>query len=76
MVIAYVLIDTKLGQGSHVEKELKEIDEVNEVYAVSRVYDFIVKIETETMVELKDIITTKIRLINYVLSSLTLLTVE
>jgi DNA-binding Lrp family transcriptional regulator len=76
MTIAYVLINTKLGQGSQAEKELLEMDEVNEVYAVYGVYDYIVKLETETMDELKNIITTKIRQINYVLSSLTLITVE
>jgi anthranilate phosphoribosyltransferase len=60
MTIAYVLINTKIGQGPQAEKELLEMDEVNEVYAVYGVYDYIVKLETETMDELKNIILTLI----------------
>ena len=74
--MAFVLLNSDLGHGSQVETALKEIDEVKEVYSLYGVYDHIVKIEMETMSELKAIITTKIRRLDYVRSSLTLITME
>ena len=76
MAIAYVLLNSDLGQDSQVESSLKNIAEAKEVYRVYGVYDFIVKIEMETMSELKDIITDKIRLIRNIRSSLTMIVVE
>ncbi|MFA9495154.1 MAG: Lrp/AsnC ligand binding domain-containing protein [Candidatus Bathyarchaeota archaeon] len=76
MAIAYVLLNSELGQDSTVETSLKDVPEVKEVYAVYGVYDFIVKLEAVGMSELKDIITNKIRRIQNVRSSLTLITVE
>ena len=76
MAIAYVLLNSELGQDSTVETSLKDVPEVKEVYAVYGVYDFIVKVEAEGMSELKDIITNTIRRIQNVRSSLTLITVE
>ena len=76
MAIAYVLLNSELGQDSTVETSLRDVPEVKEVYAVYGVYDFIVKLEAVGMSELKDIITNKIRRIQNVRSSLTLITVE
>lgn len=76
MAIAFVLLNSELGQGSDIETSLKDVLEVKEVYGVYGVYDFIVKLEAETMSDLKDIITDKIRRIQNVRSSLTLITVE
>ena len=76
MAIAYVLLNSNLGQDSTVEISLKDVPEVKEVYAVYGVYDLIVKLEAVGMSELKDIITNKIRRIQNVRSSLTLITVE
>ena len=76
MRIAYVLLHSELGQESTVETSLKDVPEVKEIYAVYGVYDYIVKLEAAGMSELKDIITNKIRRIQNVRSSLTLITVE
>jgi DNA-binding Lrp family transcriptional regulator len=76
MTIAYVLLNSELGQESMVETSLKDVPEVKEIYAVYGVYDYIVKLEAAGMSELKDIITNKIRLIQNIRSSLTLITVE
>jgi DNA-binding Lrp family transcriptional regulator len=75
MAIAFVLINTQLGQGPHVEAALKEIGEVKEVYAVYGVYDYIVKLETESMSELKDIVASRIRRIEHVRSTLTMISI-
>ena len=76
IAIAFVLLNSELGQGSKVESSLKDIAEVKEVYGVYGVYDFIVKIEMKTMSELKDIITNKIRLVRNIRSSLTMIVIE
>lgn len=76
MSIAYVLINTDLGEGEEVRAALKEITEVKEVYGVYGVYDFVVRIEAEDMQKLKDAITTKIRRLNHVRSTLTMIVVN
>ena len=76
MATAFVLLNTELGQGSEVLTSLKDVPEVKEVYAVYGVYDYVIKIEMEGMKELRDVITNKIRRIQNLRSSLTLITVE
>jgi DNA-binding Lrp family transcriptional regulator len=76
MAVAYVLINTELGQGSDVEASLKDIDEVKEFHAVYGVYDYVVKLETESMSDLNEIISSKIRGIEHVRSTLTMIGIE
>ena len=76
MKIAYVLLNVELGQGNQVVPVLEEIEHVTEIYSVYGVYDYVVKIEAESMTELKDVIMSKIRRINGVRSSLTLITFD
>lgn len=76
MSIAFVLINTDLGEGADVEKALSDIPEVKEVYGVYGVYDFVVRLESDTMQKLKDVITTKIRRLNHVRSTLTMIVVD
>jgi len=49
MSIAFVLINTDLGEGSDVSSNLKTIPEVKEVYGVYGVYDFVVRLEAGSM---------------------------
>ena len=76
MSIAYVLINTDLGEGEKVSEGLLQIPEVKEVYGVYGVYDFVVRIEAEDMQKLKNTITTKIRRLNHVRSTLTMIVVN
>ncbi len=76
MSTAFVLINTDLGEGSDVSDALREIPEVKDVYGVYGVYDFVVRLEAETMQLLKDVITTKIRRLNHVRSTLTMIVVD
>lgn len=73
---AFVLIDMDLGKGAALTEGLKGIPEVKEFYNVYGVYDYVVRIEAETMDQIKDIITTKIRKLNHVKSTLTMMVVE
>jgi len=76
MSVAFVLINTDLGEGEGVEKALKEIPEVQNVYGVYGVYDYVVRLEADTMQELKEVITTKIRRLSHVRSTLTMIVVD
>ena len=76
MSIAYILINTDLGEGEKVNEGLLQIPEVKEVYGVYGVYDFVVRIEAEDMQKLKDTITTKIRRLDHVRSTLTMIVVN
>ncbi|MBN2334584.1 Lrp/AsnC ligand binding domain-containing protein [Candidatus Bathyarchaeota archaeon] len=76
MSTAFVLINTDLGEGTEVETTLKQIPEVKDVYGVYGVYDFVVRLEADSMQKLKDVITTKIRRLNHVRSTLTMIVVD
>ena len=73
---AYVLINAELGNEEQVLAALKEIEEVVEANLVYGVYDVIVKITAETLVDLKEIISFKVRRLDNVRSTLTMIVME
>ena len=76
MSLAFVLINAETGWEDEVVKQVRKISNVKESYAVYGVYDIIAKVEAETMVNLKEIITEKIRKLDKVRSTLTLIEIE
>ena len=72
MPIAYVLINAELGREKVLLKDLRAIENINEVYLVYGVYDIIIKVEAENMEKLKEILTFKIRRLSDVRSTLTM----
>ena len=74
MVSAYVLINCDIGSVEDVISHLKTIDGVKEVHGTFGAYDIIVKIESEDVDKLRDKITWKIRRIERIRSTLTLMT--
>ncbi|MBC7090449.1 MAG: Lrp/AsnC ligand binding domain-containing protein [Nitrososphaeria archaeon] len=76
MPLAFVLINADLGTEEELVKELKKIEEVKEVYVVYGVYDIIAKIQADSMDKVKDTITWKIRRLDKVRSTLTMIVVE
>ena len=72
---AYVLLNTGLGAETEVMKDMKMIVEIKEAHMVYGVYDIIARIEADTMEDLKNIISWKVRRINRVRSTLTMITV-
>ncbi len=76
MVRAFVLINVDIGSENDVLDELETVDEVREAYTVYGVYDLIAMIEAETMQELKDVISFKIRRLDKIRSTLTMIVVE
>jgi len=79
--IAYVLLNSDLGNDESIINEVKKIldveSEVNyEVRGVYGVYDIILKISADNAEALRSIITNKIRKINKVQSTLTMMVIE
>lgn len=73
---AFVLINAELGAEDSLIKELKGIENVSEVYVVYGVYDIVAKIESDMMEKVKETITWKIRRLERVRSTLTMIVVE
>ena len=75
MATAYVLINVEIGSEEEILNNLDPISEVKEAHLVYGVYDIIAIIETETMQELKDTVSWKIRRLDKVRSTLTMIVV-
>lgn len=73
MSTAFVLINAEIGSEEKILDELKKVEGVKEAYCAYGVYDIIVKIKADNMDKLKDIITWKVRKLNNVRSTLTML---
>lgn len=73
---AYVLINVESGSEEEVVTLLKKIDGVQEAYYSYGVYDIISKIKADSMENLKNMVTRKIRTLNRVRSTLTLIMME
>jgi DNA-binding Lrp family transcriptional regulator len=76
MPLAFVLINAEIGSEDEVVGELRKIANVKESYVVYGVYDLVAKVEAESMDKLKEIVTWKIRRLDKVRSTLTMIVVE
>jgi DNA-binding Lrp family transcriptional regulator len=76
MPTAFVLINTEIGSESDVLKELKKVEGVEEASAVYGVYDIVARVKADTMDKLKEIVTWRIRRLDKVRSTLTMIVVE
>jgi len=73
LVMAFVLINTKIGSEKETSEALKGIPEVKVAYNVYGLYDIITQIEAETQDELKQVLRQRIRRIEGVRSTITML---
>jgi len=76
MATAYVLINCELGSEQAVIDQIKPIEGIKEVRGVFGAYDVLTKIETSSAEKLREIITWKIRKIDRIRSTLTLMGIE
>ncbi|MBS7639059.1 MAG: Lrp/AsnC ligand binding domain-containing protein [Candidatus Bathyarchaeia archaeon] len=76
MPIAFVLINAEIGSEGEVLNELRKVEGVEEAYSVYGVYDIVAKVRAESMEKLKDIVTWRIRRLNKVRSTLTMIVIE
>ena len=70
---AFVLINVESGAEEEVVGLLKKVEGVEEAYYSYGVYDIISKVKADSMEKLKDTVTRKIRTLNKVRSTLTLI---
>jgi DNA-binding Lrp family transcriptional regulator len=73
---AFILLNVETGSEDSVLKQLSKIGVVEEAYVSYGVYDLILKVRADTMEELKEAVTHKIRAADKVKSTLTLIMME
>ncbi|MGI0041009.1 MAG: Lrp/AsnC ligand binding domain-containing protein [Nitrosopumilaceae archaeon] len=82
MPTTYILLNSDLGSDVEIIKKIKEILDKEgksvqyEIQGVYGVYDIVVKISSDSMDHLRNIITNKIRKIDKVYSTLTMMVIE
>jgi DNA-binding Lrp family transcriptional regulator len=76
MPMAYVLINTEPKHMENVVSTLEKLDAVVEIFPVYGVYDVVAKVQADTMEKLKDIVTWKVRNLDDVRSTITMLVLE
>lgn len=75
-VSAIVLINTDAGGEEEVYERLKSMKEVSEAYIVYGVYDIVAKVDAQDMEALKNFISSTIRKLPKVRSTLTMIIME
>ena len=73
---AFVLINVESGFEDNVLHELRSVEGIEEAYFSYGVYDIIAKVKAETMEQLKEMVTKKVRTLPKVRSTLTLIIME
>ena len=76
MATAYVLINSDLGYEEQIIEELKHLSDVKEIHGTFGVYDILAKVESDQITTLRETITSKIRKIDRIRSTLTLMAIE
>ncbi|MBI2127979.1 MAG: Lrp/AsnC ligand binding domain-containing protein [Nitrosarchaeum sp.] len=69
---AYMLISCEIGEEHSLYSQLKEIPEIKDCIITYGSYDLVVKFETSTAEELNTVISSKIRKLNKIRSTITL----
>ena len=73
MPLAFVLINTEMGAMEETLTALTKIENIKEAYMVYGVYDIVAKVEAESMTKLKELVTWKIRKLDKVRSTLSMI---
>lgn len=76
MTIAYVLINVRSGAEEEVMDSLKSVSNISEAYVTYGTYDVLVKIDSETLDKIKETVDLKIRKLDKVRSSVTMIVME
>jgi DNA-binding Lrp family transcriptional regulator len=71
---AFVLLNTELGQESKIIEALEGVEEITKIYSLYGIYDLIIEMEADTMDRVKEVVFNKVRRLDNVKSTITLLT--
>ena len=75
MAKAYVLINCELGSEDKIISDLRKLEHIKDAVGTFGAYDMVAKVEAETSEQLRDTVTWKIRKMDKVRSTLTLMEV-
>lgn len=75
MTTAFVLLNTEIGSEADVLRELRKISNIEEALIVYGAYDIILRVESKSMAELRQTVTWKIRKMDYVKATQTMIIV-
>jgi len=73
---AFVLIKSDIGVESDVLKEIRKVEGVEEAYALYGTYDILARVSSQSMDDLKQIVTWRIRKLDGITATLTLMAQE
>jgi len=76
MPMAFVMMNVKVGTDVEVVKELKLLKQVIGVFEVYSIYDIVAQVKTDSMEELEEILRSKIRRLENVLNTHTMIVAE
>lgn len=76
MPVAFVLINSEPGKEREIVELLRRIPEVKEANPVYGVYDIVAKVEAPSLEALKEVVTSKIRNLKQIKSTLTMMAME
>ncbi len=71
---AFVLLNTELGMETKIIEALKDVEEITNIYSLYGIYDIIIEMEADTMDRIKEVVFNKVRRLDNVKSTITLLT--
>jgi DNA-binding Lrp family transcriptional regulator len=73
MVVAFILVNAELGFEEEVLKEALKVEGVKEAHLLYGLYDLIIKVEAESVEKIKSIVNNKIRRMEKIRSTLTMI---
>jgi len=76
MPMAFVFVNAEIGSEDEALKQLRKIGNVKEACGVYGIYDIVAKVEAETTDSLREVITSKVRKLRWVRSTLTMMVIE
>ena len=76
MPLGYVLINVDLGFEERVLSEVRKVPNVKECHRMYGIYDMIAKIEADSLDTIKQVVTSKIRRLEGVRSTVTTIAIE
>ena len=73
VVLAFIMMNVKVGTDREVVNQLRTLKGVKEVYEVYAVYDIVAIVEAATMAELNELVNSEIRKVDNVTSTNTII---
>jgi DNA-binding Lrp family transcriptional regulator len=71
---AFVLLNTELGKESKIIEALNGVEEITNIHSLYGIYDLIIEMEADSMDKIKEVVFNKVRRLDNVKSTITLLT--